>query len=409
MMMRKQWTVVGLALLSGAALAGAPSPAAAELKVGVSGYVKLDIQYGDKITGQLPSPGPADTPLDPPAGSPVNDNEQTIIDARQSRLRATFSDEVAGVKLSGRIETDFFTTDGNALVSNSRRLRLRHAFARADHPSGFFLMAGQYWSLFMNETIAQPELVDFNGPAGQLFARQPQLRVGYKNPLARGMGDLVLEAAVEKHSVNDDSGAPASGNIGALATTQGVGQTIPLFAGKVSWLHPRFQTEAAFAVTENKVIIPVTGNDVTETAWAFQVSAQANIIDPLTVFGHFQLIDGLARLANADFPSAFLLPTNQVENVETTGWYAGASFKVTPDTTINGVFGWHEADAIPAAGFGGPTSTDLETHQSIHVNVIHKFWQRWQAGIEYRRFDVTAFNGTDGDVNFIHGALWFFF
>jgi len=397
--MRKQWTVVGLALLSGAALAGAPSPAAAELKVGVSGYVKLDIQYGDKLTGEFPSPGPGDTPLDTDL---VRDNKQTIIDGRQSRLRATFSDEVAGVKLSGRIETDFFTKDvgGDSpglATSNSARLRLRHAFARADHPSGFSLLAGQYWSLFMNETIAQPELVDFNGPAGQIFARQPQLKVGYKTPLARGMGDLLFEVDVEKHFTSDLGDA-------SINEARGEGQSVPLFAGKISWLHPRFQAEVAGAIADSTVHLG-GGADTSENAWGLQVSAQANIIEPLTIFGHFQLIDGLARLANADFATAFLVGT-ALENVETTGWYAGASFKVTPDTTLNGVFGWHEADAIPAAGF---TGSSLETHQSIHVNVIHKFWQRWQAGLEFRRFDVEAFNGTSGDVNFVHGALWFFF
>lgn len=408
--MRKKWWVLGLALLLGAALAGAPSPAAAELKVGVSGYVKLDIQYGDKLTGEFPSPGPSDTPLD--TADADLDKSQTIIDARQSRLRVTFSDEVVGVKLSGRIETDFFTrdrtlgagsTDAPGLAtSNSARLRLRHAFARADHPSGFFLMAGQYWSLFMNETIAQPELVDFNGPAGQIFARQPQLRVGYKNSLGRGMGDLVFEADVEKNFAGDSDGVTEE--------ARGAGQSFPLVAGKISWLHPRFQAEVAGAITESQVTLAGTGGeDASETAWGFQVSAQTNLIDPLTVFGHFHINDGLGRILNADFPTAFLVgagPGASLENVETVGWYAGASYKVTPDTSINAVFGWHEADEIATVGF---TGAELETHQSLHVNVIHKFWQRWQAGLEYRRFDVEAFNGDEGDANFVHGALWFFF
>lgn len=402
----KKWAVLGLALLFGAALAGAPPPAVAELKVGVSGYVKLDIQYGDKITGEKPSPGPSSTPLDTDV---VKDNEQTIIDARQSRLRATFSDEVAGVRLSGLIETDFYTTDKGPAggtesspglaTANSARLRLRHAFARGDHPSGFFLLAGQYWSLFMNETIAQPQLVDFNGPAGQIFARQPQLRVGYKNPLARGMGDLVFEVDVEKHFTSNlgDPGVDES---------RGEGQTTPLFAGKISWLHPRFGIEVAGAIADSTVIL-AGGGDASETAWGVQASAQAKVIDPLTVFGQFHVQEGLGRLLNGDFGDAVILTgTTDLQSIETIGWYAGASFKVTPDTTLNGVFGWHEADAIPAAGF---TGSSLETHQSIHVNVIHKFWQRWQAGIEFRRFDVEAFNGTSGDVNFVHGALWFFF
>ncbi len=420
----KKWVVLGFALLFAAALAGAPSPAAAELKVGVSGYVKLDVLNSDKITGSDPSPSPANTPLDPATGSPFldasreKDNSQTLLDARESRLRVTFSDEVAGVKLSGRIETDFFTAEGSALTSNSRGLRLRHAFARADHPSGFFLLAGQYWSLFMNSDIAQPDLVDFNGPAGQIFARQPQLRVGYKNPLGRGNGDLVVEAAIEKHS--HDNGDPAGLTAANVAPSAGEGQTTPLFAGKVSWLHPRFQAEAAFAVAENTAILETTGNDVSKSAFGFQVSAQANIVDPLTIFAHWQVIDGLNRLANGDFPTAFVLAPapGRLENVESTGFYFGATYNLTKDTSVTGMYGWAEADEIPGSVGACTAATSpaacvtgfgLESHTSLHLNIIHKFWQRWQAGLEFRRFEVEAFNGTDGDVNIVHGALWFFF
>ena len=395
----KKWAVVGLALLFGAALAGAPSPAAAELKVGVSGYVKLDLVHMDKIAGSRPDPAPGSTPLDT---DPAADNSQTIIDARESRLRVTFSDQVAGVKMSGRIETDFLTGGGDFASVNNHRPRLRHAFARADHPSGFSLLAGQFWSLFMNDEIAQANTVDFNGPAGALSARQPQLRVGYKMPLARGMGDLVLEADIERHSVVDDTltgdpvGAPG------ILESEGQGQSTPLFAGKVSWLHPRFQAEAAFAVADNKVIL-VGGSDASETAFGFQISVQATF-DPLTVFAHYQMIDGLARLAAGDFPTAFLVGSS-VRNVEANGFYVGAAYNLTKDTSVNAVYGWAEADAIP----GTFDTTDLKTHQSIHLNIIHKFWERWQAGLEYQRFDVEAFNGTSGDLNIIRGALWFFF
>lgn len=393
----KKWVVFGFALLFGVALAGAPTPAAAELKVGISGYVKFEIQHSDKIIGDapgVPSFSPASVPLDVPANVEL-DNSQTLMDARESRLRVTFSDEAAGVKLSGRIETDFY---GGGV------LRLRHAFARADHPSGFSLLAGQYWSTFMNSDIAQPDLVDFNGPVGQLFSRVPQLRVGYKNPLARGSGDLVFEAAIERHSVSGIAGADLQS--GAVNETTGEGQVTPLFAGKVSWLHPRFQAEAAFAVADSTVIL-AGGNDVSQTAFGLQLSAQANF-DPFTIFGHFQMIDGLGRLANGDFPTAAAVGATGFENVESTGFYFGATYNLTKDTSLTAMYGWAEADAIPGTAFSA-TSTEQESQNSIHVNILHNFWQRWRAGLEFRRFDVEAFNGTSSDVNVVHGALWFFF
>lgn len=401
-MMHRKWVVGALALILGVVLAGMPSTAAAELKVGISGYIKLDVQYSDKLIGGAPSPGPGSTPLDTVGGvaNTVPDNSQTNLDARQSRLRATFSDEVKGVKLSGRIETDFFTTEGNARVSNSRGLRLRHAFARGDHPSGFFLLGGQYWSLFMNSDIAQPSIIDFNGPAGQLFARQPQLRVGYKAPLGGEVGTVVLEVDIEKHSVNDLGGSPDEG--------QGEAQA-PLFAGKVSLFGKVVDASAGFAVANNNVVL-ATGAEADDTAWGFQTSAQVkfDVGLPARVFAHYQHIDGLGRLANQDFTNAFLV-ASRIENLESDGFYVGGGVKVGPNTSVNGVFGWSEADSIPGVFDAVATPESLETHRSIHVNIMHNFWEHFRAGVEYRRFDVEAFNGVEGDVNFVHGAVYFFF
>ena len=384
-----------LAFVGGALVAVGPAAAA----VNVSGYVKLDVQYSDKIMGGgFPSPGVAATPLDT---NNEADNKQTILDARQSRVRVTFDDTVGGVKMSGRIETDFFTGDGNALTSNSRHLRLRHAFARADHPSGFFLLAGQTWSIYMNDSIAQPNIIDFSGPAGQIFGRQPQLRVGWRNPMGP-MGTLVLEGGVEKHSVRDLGSATVN-------EAQGEGQRTPLLVGKVSWLHSIFQAESALAVGNNTVVLP-GGGDETKSAWAFQVSAQATIT-PVTLFAHYQNQKGLGRLLNGDFATAGLTtPPNpadaKLENIESQGFYVGASFALSPDTSINAVYGWAKADQDTSIGF---TGASLEKHQSLHVNILQKFWKNWQAGVEYQRYNVEAFNGTEGDANLLHGAIWYFF
>jgi len=382
-----------------------PSPASGA--VSVSGYLKLDVQYSDKVglgglQGFITLPTvPLDTDKD-------RDNAQTFVDARASRLRAVFTDEIAGIKLSGMVEGDFFTTDGNALTSNSRHLRLRHAFARADHPSGFFLLAGQYWSLFSDvvpfatmPVVGLTPLVDNIGPASVLLGRQPQIRLGWKNPLGGGMGDLLLEANVEKHSVS---------NLGSTSAdeSQGEGQTTPLFVGKASWLHQRFAAEAAIALGNNTVIF-TGGKDESQGAWGFEATARATFA-PVTLLAHFVTQKGLGRLLGliGDFPTALpkLADPTKFENIESQGFYVGLSVALSPQTAVTALYGWAKADEDTSIGFTGGI---LEKHQSIHLGVIHKFWQRWQAGLEYRRFDVETFSGVDGDVNFIHGALWYFF
>lgn len=67
---------------------------------------------------------------------------------------------------------DFFAfqAPGDERISNSYAPRLRHAFGSL----GPFL-AGQTWTTFMN-VKALPELNDFGGPVGRIFARQAQIR-----------------------------------------------------------------------------------------------------------------------------------------------------------------------------------------------------------------------------------------
>lgn len=402
-----QFTVLALLL---AVVVLAPPLASAGVTVG--GYIKMEVQYSDKITrvalgdtGTVFVGVPLDTDKD-------RDNTQTVLDARASRIRAAFDDTVAGIKLSGMIEGDFFSTDGNGLTSNSRHLRLRHAFARADHPSGFFLMAGQYWSLFSEVNIIASvpvigitPLVDNIGPASTLLARQPQLRVGWRSSLGPGMGNLLLEADVEKSSVGFftvDLGSTA------VNETQGEGQATPLFVGKASWLHSVFIAEAAIALGNNTVVLP-GGKDESQGAWGFEASAQVRIT-PVTLLAHYVTQKGLSRLLGqtGDFPTAGvkLADPTQFENVESQGFYVGASFALSPQTAITALYGWAKAEEDATIGF---TGTQIEQHQSIHLSVIHKFWKSWQAGLEYQRFNVETFSGVEGDVNFVHGALWYFF
>jgi len=382
----KKWAVLGLALLFGAALVGAPSPAAAELKVGVSGYVKLDVQYSDKIF--FLSDGPGSTPLDT---DKVGDNSELQIDARQTRFRIRATDEVAGVKMASTVEADFFTVDGNALKNHSRHPRLRHAFARADVPGGFFILAGQYWGLLFNEDVAGTSIVDFNGPAGQMAHRQPQLRLGTRFPA--GAGDLILEGNIEQL---------ATRNLGAAGVdeSQGRGQTSPLFNGRVSWLGKMFKASAAGAVGKATVIL-ADGSDTDDTVSAFALNAEANLA-PITVYAHYQFVSGLGGLANNDFAQQVNLTNNELEAIDSNGFYVGAKLDLTKDTSINAVYGYAKADKAS-------TGSDLEKMSSIYLNIFHKFWQRWMAGLEYRRFDVETFAGVEGDVNIVHGALYFFF
>lgn len=130
----------------------------------------------------------------------ANRTGRTYLTGRTSRLGIETSTPIQygalGIKIEGDFNNDPRT--GNAAVSgssanvftqqstNSYNFRLRHAYGQFGG-----LLIGQTWSTFM-DVDNSPETVDFNGPIGATFIRQPQIRYAY--PMA-GMGTFT--AAIE--------------------------------------------------------------------------------------------------------------------------------------------------------------------------------------------------------------------
>jgi len=156
-----------------------------DLKVKISGYVKVDAIYDlDQDLG--PSFNAAAINTNPNASSDASFQ----MHAKQSRLNVTASKKHVKVVVEG----DFFTPEGNQLISNSSGFRMRHAYGQV----GNFL-AGQTWSTFMDKNwVLYPATVDFGGPAAATFIRQAQFRwsvtpsldLAIENPENRVRGEV---------------------------------------------------------------------------------------------------------------------------------------------------------------------------------------------------------------------------
>jgi hypothetical protein len=375
----------------------------ADLKVDVYGYAKLDIQYNTKNTGSLPSPPPNFVPLDSDKSA---QHGETLIDARESRIGVRAVDQFDKVEMSGAVEGDFYTIDGDALVNNSRHFRLRLAYGKGELPSGFFILAGQYWSLFMNDTIAQPNLIDFNGPVGSPYARQPQLRIGYHkhiNDCLPQWGDILLQASVEKQAIETTQGVFDPNSL--VNPAQGSGQNLPLAVAKISWLLKNFQIEFAGTGAQSVLVTNLAGQEAKKLVWGAQTSAQYTY-KKLTLFGSAHYLSGLSRLDGGNFDFDVVIKGNKLIPVRSTGWYAGGSWAFTKALSFNTVFGWDRAKEIPNSPFSG---TVYGKYLSFHANFIQTFWKRWQTGLEFERFYCTAFDGQKGSVNMFHTAIYYFF
>lgn len=124
-------------------------------------------------------------PYVPLKGSPeANKKGRNYMHARTSRIGIEASTPTQYGPLGIKVEGDFNNEPrtGNAAVygtigniytqqaTNSYNFRLRQAYGQF----GGFLV-GQTWSTFM-DLDNSPETVDFNGPVGSTFIRQPQIR-----------------------------------------------------------------------------------------------------------------------------------------------------------------------------------------------------------------------------------------
>src|SRR5690606_26687099 len=106
---------------------------------------------------------PVECPGDPGCG---NDGE-TIVSVRQSRLGFKALIPTAIGDLRTKFEFELFGVGEDA---GQTTFRLRHAYGELGP-----ILAGQTWSLFMDPDVF-PNTIDYWGPAGMVFLRNPQVR-----------------------------------------------------------------------------------------------------------------------------------------------------------------------------------------------------------------------------------------
>ncbi len=144
------------------------------------GYVQLDAITSNYSEGKPPSLMddlfvPSLIPVEPVSGG-GDSYSSTNIHAKTSRFFFKTETDTDAGKISSHIELDFLLSgQGDERVSNSFSSRIRHAFLKWDYAPGKNFLAGQYWSTFFN-VASLPDQLDFVGPAGTVFERQPMLR-----------------------------------------------------------------------------------------------------------------------------------------------------------------------------------------------------------------------------------------
>jgi hypothetical protein len=201
----------GPALSAVAGLAPVPepphtTPLAARWETQLYGFAELD---GTRDSTQSYGPSANNTMLARP-GTYAGTHPRTQLTVNNSQVGLRIAAPTyRGIKASGQVELDFFgvqptdTTESNIYTVPSLRLRL--FYLRLETPF-VDVLAGQYWELFAwGGAGFYPASLAFLGLPGQIFRRQPQLRVS--KTWSTGAVDLDVAIAAVR-PVQRDSGVP---------------------------------------------------------------------------------------------------------------------------------------------------------------------------------------------------------
>lgn len=170
-------------------------PVSGATQVEIGGFMKLDSNFSEYSDGSSATAGIGEDFLVPstiPIGGESGDTKYHS-HAKSSRLWIKSQTAVAGGQVSTHLEIDAMAGgQGDERISNSYAQRLRHAYVDWQMDENRSLLAGQTWSTFFN-VGALPEGLDFVGPVGTIFERQPQLR--YTQKIGGGSLQVAAENA----------------------------------------------------------------------------------------------------------------------------------------------------------------------------------------------------------------------
>lgn len=354
-----------------------------DTKVKIYGYAKLDAIYTDTDGGGKYAYSPKAVPLDSQQdGLPDN---SFFMHARQTRLGIATSTSTDYGMFKTKIEGDLFGAGGTETYSNSYGLRLRRAYGELGH-----LLVGQEWSTFI-DLASYAETVDFGGPAGSLFIRQPLIR--WTQPMGFGSLQFALENP-ESTFTSKDSSAPTGSD----------GEYIPdiIVRANVDTGFGHF----SLAAMGRQLIIDDGLYDDDTFGGAASFTAVIPTFNKDKFRFQFNYGNALGRYMEAEFADAFINPvTRKIEtNVQFGGLVAYQHFW-TDSLRSTLIYSYAERDN----DLKYVADTVDKSYQSVHANLFWSPVKRINFGLEYIWAMREVENGEDGDINRLQFGFQYLF
>ncbi len=349
-------------------------------KMNVGGYVKLDAVYNDSTKGNDSGCSTELCGNAIPLESEVTGTDEIVFKAWESRFWMKTSTPSDYGMVKTHLEADFEGGGGNQVASNSRHLRLRHAYGQI----GGFLF-GQTWSTFMHFP-SMPETNDFGGPIGVNFGRQPMIRY------AAGLGEgLTLKVAIEN---------------GELFYTGGVedDEFMPDLVADFTW-KPAWGDISVAALLRNLVIDNPTTDEST-MGYGVRFGASFKIGGMGKLATQVSYGDGVGRYSSSGaFRDAYIAADGSLEALNLLAGTVSYQQKWTNKVRSTVALGYGITDD-PAEMAASTLAKEIT---SLHLNTFFNPVSSVRVGLEYIYAKKEAHNGESGDINRIMFSTRFMF
>jgi hypothetical protein len=333
------------------------------------GFVKADFIHDFKPAGTPDRWVPTTIPTD---GS---DGQNTLMQAKASRLNLDVRAPSDWGTIRGFVETDFFT--------NGNQLRIRHAYAEVGP-----LLAGQTWTVF-TDPDGIPRTLDFESPIAFIVQRNPQFR--WTETIT---DNLKWATSIENPTTNVDDDV--------TATIPGQpAQPIPDIATHLKYKSDLYEWFVA-GLFRDVAYRPDVGEEQDRFGYAFNFVGILKPTKDDKLIGQFVMGSGLGRYRGGN--DLRLSSPTKVDTIQHVGGCLAASHNWTDKLSSNAVYSFALRDK---ENTDPPDTPRLANY--VATNLIWAPIDNTTLGVEYLYGSNEVRNGDFGDSHRIQATVQYNF
>ncbi|WP_158657793.1 DcaP family trimeric outer membrane transporter [Agarilytica rhodophyticola] len=356
----------------------------------VNGYIKADALYdlhaksGDRINY-------LSIPLD--GSVQANNSNHFRMHLKESRIGLFSKRKIQDQLIKLYFEVDFFgdgteSAPGSELVTNSVGLRLRHASINV----GSWLI-GQSWSNYV-DVRSFPENLDFANDTGQSLILQPQIRFTKK------ISAIIASIAIE----NPESDfVDFEGN-----KRPGAKDSLPDFTAKLLYENNKSHYSLQTVLREIKAYR--NGSSLSTTGFGIGISGKKFVSSKNIIRFHFSYGDGIGRYIQEASNSAAIVydsdTVNTLVSQQAYGGYIGFQYQWNNKVRSNINTGFTRINWDDAFNITFENGEVFFSHyQSLHVNLIWRWFEKTDIGVEYSLAKARLYDNRQGKVSRIQMSI----